>query len=245
MAADAVGIGLLGFGTIGTGVVRVLARNAEVISERLGFGLRLVRIADLDTSRDRGVSLDGIRFDADAEGLVDDPAVQIVIELIGGYDAARRLTLRALAADKPVVTANKALLAVHGKEIFGAARRAGVDVAFEASVGGGIPILRSVREGLAANRIESLHGIMNGTTNYVLSEMETTGELFEVVLKRDPVPVWATQGTWSELPVSTASGGQLYSGQSRTIGSLKITPVATSHGRRASSQSRRVATTSS
>jgi homoserine dehydrogenase len=184
MAADAVGIGLLGFGTIGTGVVRVLARNAEVISERLGFGLRLVRIADLDTSRDRGVSLDGIRFDADAEGLVDDPAVQIVIELIGGYDAARRLTLRALAADKPVVTANKALLAVHGKEIFGAARRAGVDVAFEASVGGGIPILRSVREGLAANRIESLHGIMNGTTNYVLSEMETTGELFEVVLKR-------------------------------------------------------------
>jgi homoserine dehydrogenase len=184
MAADAVGIGLLGFGTIGTGVVRVLARNAEVISERLGFGLRLVRIADLDTSRDRGVSLDGIRFDADAEGLVDDPAVQIVIELIGGYDAARRLTLRALAADKPVVTANKALLAVHGKEIFGAARRAGVDVAFEASVGGGIPILRSVREGLAANRIESLHGIMNGTTNYVLSEMEATGELFEVVLKR-------------------------------------------------------------
>jgi homoserine dehydrogenase len=184
MAADAVGIGLVGFGTIGTGVVRVLARNAEVISERLGFGLRLVRVADLDTSRDRGVSLDGIRFDADAEGLVDDPAVQIVIELIGGYDAARRLTLRALGAGKPVVTANKALLAVHGKEIFGAARRAGVDVAFEASVGGGIPILRSVREGLAANRIESLHGIMNGTTNYVLSEMETTGELFEVVLKR-------------------------------------------------------------
>jgi homoserine dehydrogenase len=184
VAADTVGIGLLGFGTIGTGVVRVLQRNAAIISGRLGFGLRLVRVADLDTSSDRGVSLAGIHFDADAEGLVDDPAVQIVIELIGGYDAARRLTLRALACGKPVVTANKALLAVHGKEIFGAARRAAVGIAFEASVGGGIPILRSVREGLAANRIESLHGIMNGTTNYVLSEMETSGELFEVVLKR-------------------------------------------------------------
>jgi homoserine dehydrogenase len=184
LAADAVGIGLLGFGTIGTGVVRVLQRNAAIISERLGFGLRLVRVADLDTSTDRGVSLEGVHFDADAEGLVDDPAVQIVIELIGGYDVARRLSLRALSCGKPVVTANKALLAVHGKEIFGAARRAGVDVAFEASVGGGIPILRSVREGLSANRIESLHGIMNGTTNYVLSEMESGGELFEVVLKR-------------------------------------------------------------
>lgn len=184
VARDAVGVGLLGLGTIGTGVVRVLQRNAALISERLGFGLRLVRIADLETSRDRGVSLEGIRFDSDADGLVEDPAVEIVIELIGGYDAARRLTLKALAAGKPVVTANKALLAVHGNEIFAAARRAHLDVAFEASVGGGIPILRSVREGFAANRIESLHGIVNGTTNYVLSEMEASGEPFEVVLKR-------------------------------------------------------------
>jgi homoserine dehydrogenase len=179
-----VGVGLIGFGTIGTGVARLLRRNADVIRERLGFGLRLVRIADLDTARDRGVAIDGVRFDADAEALVDDPAVEIVIELIGGYDAARRLILRALARRKPVVTANKALLALHGKEIFEAARSRGVDVAFEASVGGGIPILRSLREGLAANRIESLHGIMNGTTNYVLSEMGRHGEPFEVVLKR-------------------------------------------------------------
>jgi len=107
-----------------------------------------------------------------------------VVELIGGYEVARRLILRAIERGKHVVTANKALLALHGKEIFDAAARRGVDVAFEASVGGGIPILRSIREGLAANRIESLHGIMNGTTNYMLSEMEVTGEAFEVVLKR-------------------------------------------------------------
>jgi len=180
----AVGIGLVGFGTIGTGVVKVLRRNADVIRQRLGFPLELVRIADLDTRRDRGVDLAGVRFDADAEGLLADPAVEIAIELIGGTDAARRLILRAIEAGKHVVTANKALLAVHGAEIFEAAARRGVDVAFEASVGGGIPILRSVREGLAANRILSLHGILNGTTNFVLSSMEETGEPFEAVLKR-------------------------------------------------------------
>jgi homoserine dehydrogenase len=155
-----------------------------VIAARLGVPLRLVRIADLDTARDRGVDLGGVQLDADANGLIDDPRVQLVVELIGGYDAARRLILRALERGKPVVTANKALLALHGKEIFEAARRGGADVAFEASVGGGIPILRSLREGLAANRIESVHGIINGTTNYVLTEMEKGGEAFEVVLKR-------------------------------------------------------------
>jgi homoserine dehydrogenase len=184
MSGRAVGVGLVGLGTIGTGVVKVLRRNADVITQRLGFPLRLVRIADLDTVRDRGVDLSGIRFDADAEGLIRDPEVEIVIELIGGYDAARRLTLAAIEQGKHVVTANKALLALHGKEIFAAAARRGVEVAFEASVGGGIPILRSLREGLAANRIESIHGIVNGTTNYVLTEMEKTGEPFEVVLKR-------------------------------------------------------------
>jgi homoserine dehydrogenase len=179
-----VGVGLIGFGTIGTGVARVLQRNAAVIRQRLGRELRLVRIADLDLDRDRGVPLQDIRFDSDAQALIDDPAVDIVVELIGGYDAARRLTLRALEAGKPVVTANKALLALHGREIFEAARARSVDVAFEASVGGGIPILRALREGLSANRIQSLHGIMNGTTNYVLTQMEETGEAFEVVLKR-------------------------------------------------------------
>ena len=179
-----VGVGLIGLGTIGTGVVEVMRRNADVIEQRLGFPLRLVRIADLDTETDRHVDLSGIRFDADSEGLIADPEVDIVIELIGGYDVARRLILQSIEAGKHVATANKALLALHGAEIFDAANARGVDVAFEASVGGGIPILRSLREGFAANRIASLHGIMNGTTNYVLTEMEKTGELFEVVLKR-------------------------------------------------------------
>src|SRR5215472_2736218 len=179
-----IGVGLIGLGTIGAGVAKLLRRNSAVLEERLGFPLRLVRVADLDLSRARELDLDGTRFDADAESLVDDPNVAIVIELIGGYDAARRLILRAVERRKHVVTANKALLAVHGKEIFDAARRRGVDVAFEASVGGGIPILRSLREGLAANRIQSVHGIINGTTNYVLTEMEKTGETFETVLVR-------------------------------------------------------------
>jgi homoserine dehydrogenase len=184
VAEKAVGVGLIGFGTIGTGVVKVLSMNASVIEERLGFPLRLVRVADLDTERDRGVDLSGVHFDSDAEGLIDDPAVDIVVELIGGYDTARRLILRSIEKRKHVVTANKALLALHGAEIFDAAARAGVDVAFEASVGGGIPILRSMREGLVANRIESVAGIMNGTTNYMLTEMERTGEDFDAVLAR-------------------------------------------------------------
>ena len=184
MGEEPVGVGVIGLGTIGTGVAKVLDRNASVITQKLGFPLRLIRVADIDTERERGVDLRGVRFDSDAEGLIDDPEVSIVIELIGGYDAAKRLTLRAIERGKHVVTANKALLALHGKEIFDAAAKRGVDVAFEASVGGGIPILRSMREGLAANRIQSLHGIMNGTTNYVLTEMERTGELLEVVVKR-------------------------------------------------------------
>jgi homoserine dehydrogenase len=184
VAERGVGVGLIGLGTIGTGVAKVLRRNAAVIEQRLGFPLRLVRVAELDPARADGVDLSGIRFDRDAEGLIADPEVAIVIELIGGYDAARRLILRSIEAGKHVVTANKALLALHGGEIFGAAARRGVDVAFEASVAGGIPILRSIREGLVANRIESVHGIVNGTTNYVLTQMERTGEAQEVVVKR-------------------------------------------------------------
>ena len=184
MARGAVGIGLIGLGTIGTGVVKVLARNAQVIEQRLGIPLRLVRVADLDTERDRGVDLSGVRFDADADALIADPRVEIVVELIGGTTAARKLILGAIERGKHVVTANKALLAQHGGEIFDAASRRGVDVAFEASVCGGIPILRAIREGLVANRIESVRGIVNGTTNYVLCEMERTGEDQGVVVKR-------------------------------------------------------------
>jgi homoserine dehydrogenase len=184
MASDSVGVGLVGFGTIGTGVAKVLIQNAAVIEQRLGFPLRLARIADLDLETDRGVDLGDVRFDADAMGLLADPDVDIVIELVGGYDFARKLTLDAIAAGKHVVTANKALLAVHGNEIFAAADEKSVDVAFEAAVGGGIPILRSLREGLAANQIQSVYGILNGTTNFVLTEMERTEEDFAVVLKR-------------------------------------------------------------
>ena len=183
-ASGGVGVGLIGFGTIGRGVVKVLRQNAAVIEQRLGFPLSMVRIADLDVGTDRGIALDGIQFDADAKGLIADPRVQIVIELIGGYDVPRRLILEAIAAGKHVTTANKALLALHGKEIFAAAAKAGLDVGFEASVCGGIPLLRSLREGLAANQIESLFGILNGTTNFVLTQMEATGEDFDVVLKR-------------------------------------------------------------
>jgi homoserine dehydrogenase len=182
--SEAVGVGLLGFGTIGNGVAKVLAQNASIIEERLGFPLRLVRIADIDTRTDRGVDLRGIRFDDDGEGLIEDPGVQIVVELIGGYDIARRFILKAFDAGKHVVTANKALLALHGDEIFSAADAAGVDIAFEAAVGGGIPVLRALREGLSANHIQTVEGILNGTTNYVLTQMESTGEDFEVVLKR-------------------------------------------------------------
>ena len=183
-ANNTIGVGLVGLGTIGTGVHKVLVDNAEVIEQRLGFSLKLVRIADLDTETDRGIDLTGVQFDSDTEGLIHDPNVDIVIELIGGYDVAKRITLASIEAGKHVVTANKALLAVHGEEVFAAAQAKGVDVAFEASVGGGIPVLRALREGLAANKIESVHGILNGTTNYVLTEMESTGEDFEVVLKR-------------------------------------------------------------
>ena len=231
-----VGVGLLGLGTIGTGVARLLASNASVIAQRLGFPLRLVRVADLDTVRDRGVDLAGIPFDDDARALVADPQVEIVVELIGGYEAARQLILEALARGKHVVTANKALLATHGKEIFEAASRGRADVAFEASVGGGIPILRSMREGLAANRILSLHGIMNGTTNYVLSEMEETGEPVEAVVKRaqdlgyaEADPTFDIEGIDAAhkltLLASMAFGAELTYKEIPTEGIRELTPL--------------------
>ncbi len=182
--ASGVGIGLIGLGTVGGGVVKVLQRNRDVIASRLGFPLELRRIIDRNPDRKRDFDLGDVRIETDPEILIRDPEVSVIIELIGGYDAAKELTLRAFQAGKHVVTANKALLAVHGEEIFAAARKHNVDIAFEASVGGGIPILRSMREGLSANRIEGLSGIMNGTTNYVLTEMERTGEDFAPVLER-------------------------------------------------------------
>jgi homoserine dehydrogenase len=233
---EGVGVGLVGFGTIGTGVVKVLQQNRDVITSRLGFPLELRRIADRNIERDRGVDVSGIQLDDDVEALIDDPAISVVIELIGGYDAAKQLTLRAIEAGKHVVTANKALLAVHGEEIFAAARRRNVDIAFEASVGGGIPILRAMREGLSANRIEALSGIMNGTTNYVLTEMEKTGEDFEPVLARaqalgyaEADPSFDVDGVDAahklSLLVAMAFGAQLAFKEIPTEGIRGLTPL--------------------
>ena len=177
-----IGVGVVGFGTVGTGVVKILLDNAALIRRRVGVPIELVRIADLDTTRDRGIVVpDGLLVN-DAKQVLSDPKIDIVVELIGGYDFAKRLILEAIAAGKTVVTANKALLALHGEEIFAAASRKGVDIGFEASVGGGIPVIHAVKEGLAANVIQSIYGIINGTSNYILSRMTNEGKGFEETL---------------------------------------------------------------
>lgn len=178
-----IGVGMIGFGTVGTGVAKVLLENGALIRRRVGVPIELVRIADLDISRDRGVRLPAGLLTTDAKQVLNDPAVDIVIELIGGCDIAKRVIMDAIAAGKQVVTANKALLALHGEEVFEAASRQGVDVAFEASVGGGIPVIRALVEGLAGDTIQSIYGIINGTSNYILSRMTREGHGFETVLK--------------------------------------------------------------
>jgi homoserine dehydrogenase len=161
----------------------VLQRNREEIRRRAGREITIAMVADLDTARAREVVGDAVRVVGDARAVIADPVVDVVVELIGGYGIARTLVLEAIAAGKHVVTANKALLAVHGTEIFAAARERGVVVAFEAAVAGGIPIIKALREGLTANRIEWIAGIINGTTNFILSEMRSKGLDFDVVLK--------------------------------------------------------------
>ncbi|MGQ0667409.1 MAG: homoserine dehydrogenase [Nitrospiraceae bacterium] len=177
------GVGIIGFGTVGTGVAKILLENAALIRRRVGVPIELVRIADIDLTRDRGIALPAGLLTNDVKQVLNDPAIEVVIELIGGYDTAKRVILEAIAAGKHVVTANKALLALHGEEIFEAAARRGVDLGFEASVGGGIPVIRALTEGLAGDRIESIYGIINGTSNYILSRMTHEGQSFEVVLK--------------------------------------------------------------
>ncbi len=176
-------VGLLGIGTVGSGTFKVLQRNQEEIRRRAGRGIAITMVADLDTARARSVVGDGVTVVADARAVIANPDIDIVIELIGGYGIARTLVLEAIAAGKHVVTANKALLAVHGSEIFAAASAQGVIVAFEAAVAGGIPIIKALREGLTANRIDWVAGIINGTTNFILSEMRSKGLDFGVVLK--------------------------------------------------------------
>ncbi len=176
-------VGLLGIGTVGSGTFNVLRRNQEEIRGRAGRGIEIAMVADLDVERARGIVGDGVNVVSDARRVIANPEIDIVVELIGGYGIARALVLEAIAAGKHVVTANKALLALHGTEIFAAARAKGVVVAFEAAVAGGIPIIKALREGLTANRIEWIAGIINGTTNFILSEMRSKGLDFGVVLK--------------------------------------------------------------
>lgn len=177
-------VGLLGIGTVGSGTFNVLQRNQEEIRRRAGRGIEIAMVADLNTERARELTGGQVEVVADANEVVTRPEIDIVIELIGGYGIARELVLKAIANGKHVVTANKALLAVHGNEIFEAARKKGVIVAFEAAVAGGIPIIKALREGLTANRIEWIAGIINGTTNFILSEMRDKGLDFDTVLKQ-------------------------------------------------------------
>ena len=175
-------VGLLGLGTVGSGTIEVLRRNREEIARRAGREIVIKVAAARDPKKERKVSLDGIEIAPSAESIVTRPDIDIVVELIGGETEARELVLKALDAGKHVVTANKALLARQGTEIFAKAHAKGVMVAFEASVAGGIPIIKAIREGLSANRIEWIAGIINGTCNYILSEMRDKGLAFETVL---------------------------------------------------------------
>jgi homoserine dehydrogenase len=175
--------GLIGFGTVGSGVARILRKNARLIEKRMGAKLVVKRIADIDLKADRGVKLRPGVLTRSAEEVINDPEIDIVMELMGGVEPAKTFILKAIRNRKHIVTANKALLALHGDEIFREAYRFGVDVNFEASVGGGIPLIRSIKEGLVADRIHSIFGILNGTSNYILAKMTGEGGDFKEVLK--------------------------------------------------------------
>ncbi len=177
-----IGVGILGFGTVGAGVAEGLIKHRDVMSKRLGVDIVLRKIADLDITTDRGFTVPEGTLTTDAASVIADDTVQIVVETIGGTGIAKKLVLDALNAGKCVVTANKKLLAEYGREIFDTASANGVDIYFGASVGGGIPIIRVLREGLAGNDIESIHGILNGTCNYILTRMENEGLPFDEVL---------------------------------------------------------------
>ncbi len=179
----AIKFGLLGFGTIGTGVVRNFQQNGAIIEKRLGHKLELVKIADLDIETDRGVELKSGVLSAAVEDVVSNPEIDIVIELIGGYEPAKSFILQAIANGKHIVTANKALMAVHGQEIIAAADKQGVSVLFEAAVGGGIPIISAIKENLCSNEFSSVLGILNGTCNFILTKMTEEGSDFAPVLQ--------------------------------------------------------------
>lgn len=231
-----INIGLIGFGTVGTGVVKVLKENAKTIQERLGAEIILKRIADKDTTRDRGVEVDKSVLITDANEIINDPSISIVIELVGGIEPAKTFILKALNNKKHVVTANKALLSQHGEEIFKTASANNVDIGFEASVGGGIPIIKALKEGLVANKINSIYGIINGTANYILSKMTNEGGKFEDVLKKaqekgyaEADPTYDVEGidTAHKLAIliNLAYGTYIKMGDIYTQGISKITPL--------------------
>ncbi|MCP3676890.1 MAG: homoserine dehydrogenase [Deltaproteobacteria bacterium] len=180
---ETINVGLIGFGTIGSGVVKLLDESREVIRERVGADVVLKVIADKDIQRKRAVEVDPSRLTEDASEIINDPDISVVIELVGGTGVAKSFLLSAVDKGKSVVTANKALLSTHGAEIFKRVVQKGVDIGFEASVGGGIPVIQALREGLAGNRIESIYGIINGTANYILSTMTHEGRPFDEILK--------------------------------------------------------------
>ena len=177
-----INVGIIGLGTVGSGALRILRENAELIRRRVGVPVEVTKVAVRDLRRDRGIAVPVGMLTTDPLQIIEDPNIDIVVELIGGYEPARDLILSAIARGKHVVTANKALLAVHGTEIHEAARRAGVSVGFEGSVGGGIPVIKALKEALAANRILSIYGIINGTSNYILTKMTEEDRPFADVL---------------------------------------------------------------
>ena len=175
-------IGILGFGTVGAGVVEGILKNGELLAQRTGIFPKIGKIADFDIKTDRGVKVDPSLLTTDALSVINDPEIDVIVELIGGVKVAKDFVLRALKNGKPVVTANKALLAEAGRELFEASVKSGAGLYFEASVGGGIPVLRALRDGLVGNKIKSMYGILNGTCNYILTRMEREGLDFDAAL---------------------------------------------------------------
>jgi len=229
-------VGLIGFGTVGSGLVRVLSENQEQIRRKVGIPVRLARIADLDITTDRGESVDPSILTTDAKTLLTDPEIDVVVELIGGDEPAKSFMLEAIRNKKHVVTANKALLAKSGEEIFAEAHKHGVGIGYEASVGGAIPIIRSLREGMAANKIVSIYGIVNGTANYILSRMTHEGSQFETVLKEaqdqgyaEADPSFDIEGIDSAHKIAIlamlAFGTQIDFDQVYTEGITKVAPL--------------------
>ena len=183
MEQPVINIGIMGVGNIGTGVARILLTERELLASRSGIRFNLKTVVDTDWERDRGVDFTGVKMGTDAAEIINDPGIDIVIETIGGYEPAFTYVMQALANGKHVITANKALLATRGRELFSQARAHGVDILFEASVGGGIPVIMGLREGLVANRILGIYGIVNGTSNYILSRMHQDNMDFAEALR--------------------------------------------------------------